>query len=234
MGGATEVGNCGSDPWTGTNSTDDLRPHPRIMAAQYEWDCLPQKIANDAYLTLWNATIFSNATVWASMSPVNYSIDGGLTGSGVLDPAREVQQRIKAWGYAYRISKDTKWVDRMWTELQTAAGNTSQPWGQGDTEGTQAPHWNSAHFLDLAELTASYAIAYDWLYDVWSDDQKTAIMWSIINLGLQEGLTAYNSGSGWFFTTASGSGKLCAASSRPTHGGLPLLRLILLFRLTPN
>lgn len=204
--GGTEVRNCGADPWTSTNSTDNLRPHPRIFAAQYEWDCLPSKIANDAYLTLWNATIFQNATAWYSMPPVEYIADGGLTGSGILDPAREVQQRVKAWGYAYRISNNTMWVDRMWTELQTAAGNTSQLWGQGNVNGTENPHWNPQHFLDTAELTAAYGIAYDWLYDVWTQDQKTAIMWSIINLGLQNGVTAYNTGSGWFFTHASGTG----------------------------
>ena len=29
------------------------------------------------------------------------------------------------------------------------------------------------------------------MYDAWSDDQRNAIMWSIINLGLQYGLDSY-------------------------------------------
>lgn len=52
------------------------------------------------------------------MAPTVYAIDGGLSGSGVLDVAREVQLRIKHWGYAYKLSNDTKWVDRAWQELQ--------------------------------------------------------------------------------------------------------------------
>lgn len=54
------------------------------------------------------------------MDPVPYNIDGGLTGSGVLDVAREVQLRIKHWGYAYQISKDTMWADRAWRELEVS------------------------------------------------------------------------------------------------------------------
>lgn len=38
--------------------------------------------------------------------------------SGILDNAREVKMRIKAFGYVYRMTNDTKWVDRAWSELQ--------------------------------------------------------------------------------------------------------------------
>ena len=66
----------------------------------------------------WNATIFRNASRFADMPPVAYTPDGGLTGSGVLDNAREIQVRIKHWGYAWKLSNDTKWVDRAWLEIQ--------------------------------------------------------------------------------------------------------------------
>lgn len=74
-------------------------------------------MASDPYLAGWNATIFSNATINYNAASVNYTVDGGLTGSGVLDVAREFKVRIKNWAYAYRMSNDTKWVDRAWTEL---------------------------------------------------------------------------------------------------------------------
>lgn len=38
--------------------------------------------------------------------------------SGILDNSREIKMRIKAFAYAYRMSNDTKWVDRAWAELQ--------------------------------------------------------------------------------------------------------------------
>lgn len=200
---AAQVGNCATDNFSG--STSNLRPHPRIMTTAAQWSCLPSKIANDAYLTVWNYTIFQNATNFYSMPPQSYDIDGGFTGSGILDPAREVQLRVKTFAYAYHLSgNDTKWADRCWQELLTAAGNNSAvPWGQG------APNneiWNPNHFLDTAELTAAFAIGYDWLYDYWTPAQRTALAWTIVNQGLRLGQNAYqNTGDGanyrWWLTT---------------------------------
>lgn len=101
-------------------------------------------------MSYWNETIFANATKFYEDNPTNYSIDGCPSCSGVLDVAREVQLKIKHWGYAYKLSNDTKWADRAWRELevgrsslsfgaelsadppfasQTAAGNTTQSFG---------------------------------------------------------------------------------------------------------
>jgi len=109
---------CGSDPMTGLSLTNVRSEHPLLIAPSYKWDCLPKLIAADSYMSFWNETVFTNASRFADMDPTEYAIDGGLSGSGVLDVAREVQLRIKHWAYAYRISKDTKWVERTWQELQ--------------------------------------------------------------------------------------------------------------------
>ena len=78
---------------------------------------------------------------------------------------------------------------------QNAAGNGTSPWGDPTDQ------WNTQHFLDTGELTAAFAIAYDWMYDIWSAQQKEQIMWSIINNGLSRGLQALTSASstyGWW------------------------------------
>lgn len=38
--------------------------------------------------------------------------------SGILDVARDIKRRIKAFAYVYRMTNNTAWVDRTWTELQ--------------------------------------------------------------------------------------------------------------------
>lgn len=40
--------------------------------------------------------------------------------SGILDNCREIKMRIKALSYVYRMTNDTKWVGRVWTELQVS------------------------------------------------------------------------------------------------------------------
>ncbi len=44
--------------------------------------------------------------------------------SGILDNAREIKMRIKAFAYAHRMTKDTRWVDRTWAELQVSIPNS--------------------------------------------------------------------------------------------------------------
>ncbi|GAA96245.1 hypothetical protein E5Q_02909 [Mixia osmundae IAM 14324] len=172
--------------------------HPRLFATATKWDCLRSNIAQDAYLAYWNETIFANATKLAALSPTNYSIDGGLSGSGVLDVAREVQLRLKHWGYAWKMSNDTKWADRAWQEVLVASGNSSDQYF-----GNTGDNWNSQHFLDVGEFTAAFGMAYDWFHDAWTAEQLDATMWSIITLGLQYGLNSYteSTGYGWWQTT---------------------------------
>lgn len=81
------------------------------------WEALPTLIKNDPYLTGWNATIFGNASDYYSADPVAYVMDGD---SGILDNAREVKMRIKAFCYVYRMTNDTKWADRAWMEVQVS------------------------------------------------------------------------------------------------------------------
>ncbi|SNX84108.1 uncharacterized protein MEPE_02816 [Melanopsichium pennsylvanicum] len=189
-----------SDNWSSTNSLTNLRPHPRIMTTQAEWDCLPNKIANDAYLTVWNSTIFNNATKWSAESYVEYVADGGFTGSGILDVSRNVQQRVKAFAYAYKMSNNTSFKDRLYGELNNAAGNTQNFFGQNGT------HWNAAHFLDVAEMTSAFAMAYDWLYNDWNSTERTMIRNAIVNYGLVPGQNQYATSDGWWKEPANGDG----------------------------
>jgi hypothetical protein len=79
----------------------------------------------------------------------------------------------------------TSWL----TSLQNAVSDT---WGPADDR------WNVAHFLDTAELSSAFGIAYDWFYDVFTDEQKSKIRADLIQHGLQPGLDAYNTGAGWW------------------------------------
>jgi hypothetical protein len=59
----------------------------------------------------------ANATEQMSEAPEGYVEDGGLTGSGVLDVARRIKLKVKNWSYAYRMTNDTAFLERIWTEL---------------------------------------------------------------------------------------------------------------------
>ena len=86
--------------------------------------------------------------------------------------------------------------------------------------------WNPTHFLDTAELTAAYAIAYDWLYDYWTADQKSSIMSTMIEYGLSNGLIAYSSNDplafGWWTNNTEGNWN-CVCNNGLTMGALAIL-----------
>ncbi|KAJ7169723.1 chondroitin AC/alginate lyase [Mycena filopes] len=208
-----------SDSFAPTNpSVLSVRPdRPRLIAPAYKWAALPNLIANDPYLNDWNSTIFLNASQYYDLPPVVYNMDGD---SGILDNAREVKMRIKAFSYVYRMTNDTKWADRTWAELKNAAGNGSTPFGP------DVDRWNSAnHFLDTAEFSAAFGLAYDWLYDIWTAEQRGQIMSTLITYGLEPGVQAYTNTSvytGWWRTNTTGNWN-CVCNGGLTMGSLAIL-----------
>ncbi|KAI0030197.1 chondroitin AC/alginate lyase [Vararia minispora EC-137] len=187
---------------------------PRIIAPKYKWDALPNLISADPYLKQWNDTIFGNASDYTNQPLVQYFMDGS---SGILDVARQVKERIKALSYAYRMSNDTKWADRAYQELLNA-GSTS--WGPATDK------WNNGHFLDSAELSAAFGIAYDWLYDYFNSTQKQYIRNTMIQWGLGPGRTVFEgdpNGFGWWSAPAIKGNWNCVCNGGLTVAALAIL-----------
>jgi hypothetical protein len=67
-----------------------LRPHPRLIAPAYKWNALQTLTSQNAYFKYWDSIIMGNATVFNNLPPVVHVFDGGPAGSGILDPARQV------------------------------------------------------------------------------------------------------------------------------------------------
>jgi hypothetical protein len=83
--------------------------------------------------------------------------------------SRTVLNRAYVLSMAYRLTKDQKYADRLWKDLLAAS---------------QFPDWNPRHFLDVGEMTHAFAIGYDWLFDVWTANQKLVIRQAILEKGL--------------------------------------------------
>ncbi|KIW13005.1 hypothetical protein PV08_08192 [Exophiala spinifera] len=170
-----------------------VNEHPRLFASGDQWNGLGAQIAKNDYLRQWNETIIDQANELYSEPVIPYPDDCNVSVGCTLEVARYIQLRVKHWAYAYILTNDVKYVNRTWEELQHAAGNGTEYFGRpGD-------NWNSRHFLDTAEFTAAFAYAYDWLYDAWTPAQRDALMWSIIELGLQKGIDCFaDQGVGWW------------------------------------
>lgn len=173
--------------------------HPRLLIEDADWDSLRRRIRKNALLREWANAVGKLAQSILEQPVSQYEIPDGLR---LLATSRRVLDRSYALALAYRLDGDMRYVQRLWQELQAAA---------------QFPDWNPRHFLDTAEMTHAFAIAYDWLYDVWTPEQRHLIREAILQKGLGPGLKSYRNewSYGWWIRSPYNWNQVC-------NGGLVL------------
>ncbi len=90
-------------------------------------------------------------------------------GKRLLDKSRECLRRVFQLSYAYRTTKDARYLKRAEKELLAVA---------------LFEDWNPTHFLDVAEMTMAVAIGYDWLYNELSAESRNTIREAILTKGI--------------------------------------------------
>ncbi|MGD0536884.1 MAG: heparinase II/III family protein [Verrucomicrobiota bacterium] len=182
-----------------------LRPgHPRLLATADDFAQLKERVKDDATLKRWHAKLVARADHILREPPSKYAIPDGLR---LLDTSRRVVDRVYTLALLYRLDGDRRYADRAWLELEAAANFKD---------------WNPRHFLDTAEMTHGFAIGYDWLYDVWSDDQRVTLRRAMVEKGLRPGVESYRShpSYGWWTTAKHNWNQVC-------NGGLGMGALAL-------
>ena len=148
-------------------------PHPRIVLTEEKISRIKVLKETDGVMKKLCARILKNGTTYLDSEPVAY----GTSGDDALSAARSVRDRVFGLGMSYLLTEDERYAKRLWQELYTA-GSFSD-WG------------HSQKFLATGEMTAAFGIAYDWLYDYWTSEQKEFIENAIVKLGLKQSLDAY-------------------------------------------
>ena len=155
------------------------RQHPRLLIDAAGFEALRERIAGDPVLKQWDIKLRHDADRCLTAKLPEHVLPDGKR---LLSTSRRVVQDCYTLAMIYRLHGDRRHFDRLWQELQAVAA---------------FPDFNPSHFLDTAEMTHALAIAYDWLYDQWSETQRATIRKAIIELGLRPGLRVYESGHGW-------------------------------------
>jgi hypothetical protein len=155
------------------------KSHPRLLASSNDFVRLKARIESDLLLRSWQNALDKQARDLLSAAPSRYEIPDGLR---LLETSRRVLNRIYILALLYRLEGEQKYAERAWQELEAAANFKD---------------WNPRHFLDTAEMTHAFAIAYDWLYDAWSEDQRAVLRRAILEKGFKPALNLYRNHSGW-------------------------------------
>jgi hypothetical protein len=123
-----------------------VRPHPRLFWEADSETRIRELIREDARLKAAWDSVRLMADYALTEPPVVYRKEGRR----LLGRSREALARILNLGMAYRLTGESKYLNRAIAEVRAMA---------------EMPDWNPSHFLDTAEMTLAMAVAYDWFHD---------------------------------------------------------------------
>jgi len=152
------------------------KSHPRLMLSADTPQRIKDLVAQDAVAKSVYDEIMASANKALKEKPETYRLPDGRR---LLSISSSVFGRVQSLAFAYLMTKDKKYLDRAWAELE-AAGNFKD--------------WNPPHFLDVAVMTGAFAIGYDWLWNDWTPEQRAFLENAIAEKGLKPALKAHASG----------------------------------------
>ncbi len=192
-GSSQAPGGKGRDPLASLR-----REHPRILVQPGRFRALEGEIPGDPLLRKWFARLRREGRKVLGEPPSRYEIPDGLR---LLATSRRVLSRVTLMAFLYNLDgkgggKKRGYLERAWNELYAAS---------------RFPDWNPRHFLDTAEMTAAFAVGYDWLYHAWTARQRKVLREALLEKGLKPALRAYRGKAayGWWVRARHNWNQVC-------------------------
>ncbi|MBR3934333.1 MAG: heparinase II/III family protein [Clostridia bacterium] len=140
--------------------TSTYGEHPRLMLT----DALTAKIKEESkvsgsYKKTWRSRLMDRANQLTTQTAdgtavVEYVFPDGLR---LLNECEKFKGYMMILGLAYNLTGDGSYARTAWQHIKTVS---------------EFPDWNPRHHLDVGSMSAGYAIAYDWMYDYWTEEQR--------------------------------------------------------------
>ena len=166
-------------------------PHPRLLLSEEVRSSLPDRLAADPWLQSAADHVVAFAEAMLPLEPVHHELEGRR----LLSQSRMCLKRVLYLGLAEQVNGDARYGERVRQEVLAAAAFKD---------------WNPKHFLDVGEMTAALALAYDWYHDRWDAETLATLREAIVKKGLKPGLRG-----GWWVEATNNWNPVC-------HGGLAL------------
>lgn len=147
------------------NESELAGVHPRIQFTQADFDRMVELTNTDENMMKWKSHVISAADTTIMGELPQHILYDGLR----MDCQRKLSKDIHCLAIAYYITKDQKYLDRAYEELQTVC---------------TFDDWNPNHHLDTCEMMAAVAVGYDWLYNFFTEEQREVIEKGMYKLGL--------------------------------------------------
>ncbi|NGM61047.1 DUF4962 domain-containing protein [Sphingobacterium sp. SGG-5] len=138
-----------------------INGHPRLLLNRGEEKTIKGAIARNSEFQQIDAYIREVSDGLLRKEPVTFQ----KKGKRLLAVSREALTRLYYLSYSYRMTGDTKYLQRAEKELHAVCDFES---------------WNPSHFLDVGEMCMAVAIAYDWLYADLQEQTKMKVRKAIV------------------------------------------------------
>ncbi len=146
---------------------DGASGHPRLIGTKTDFDYIRNNWQTDTSLSKMVNDIINKADSNLSASCPTYALPDGQR---ILSQARMVLEYFRNLGFAYQITGDDKYAEKVWELLYGVLSY---------------PDWNPSHMIDTAELVGGCAIGFDWCYDYFDEPQKKWIYEKVYHLGMK-------------------------------------------------
>ncbi len=128
--------------------------HPRVMATSEDFERLRNEIETDSTKKKWFNKLISYCNLQKNKAPLKYELRDGVRLMYVSD---DFMHWITSYAFAYRITGDKTYFNTAWKHIESVS---------------EMPDWNPVHHIDVGIMALGYAIAYDWFYDIMTEEQR--------------------------------------------------------------
>lgn len=186
LGNASEVAITESSLWKRRERSGAV--HPYIAVEHGRFDALRNTDAPlEKYWIKMAVSEADNVLSADYTNPESESYIGVETSAGIrCEAGSSMLSQIQSLAFAWQLTGQEKYAGRVWELLE----HTAAPY---NGEESIFPDWNPAHFLDTSAMAYAYAIAYDWCYDYFSDEELIKIENSIMKYAIEPYLKVCNS-----------------------------------------
>ncbi|MBQ4145281.1 MAG: hypothetical protein IJD36_01515, partial [Clostridia bacterium] len=132
--------------------------HPRVLATQADFDRIFAMVETDEYMKNNMEALIKKADEWCAAETRIYELRDGVR---LWYVSQEYEQMAKELAIAYKYTGDKKYLDTLWRNTESVAN---------------FPDWHTEHHIDTGAIAIGLAIAYDWCYYDWTEEQRDIIL----------------------------------------------------------
>ena len=131
---------------------------PWLIVEPGTFDRIKEDMKTDEVLAAKVNRFLTGADSYLDTEPATYTKRDGIRGTF----PQTVYNRGVGLSFAYLMTGDQKYKDRLWEELEAVS---------------KFPDFNPGHFLDVGNTGNGVTVAYNWLYDEWAKEpEKLAVI----------------------------------------------------------